>query len=190
MSPIPLGILAASGAAAAGAMELISTQVLSSSASSVTFSSIPQDFKHLQIRYLAKNSSGGADIDVRFNNLGAGGGAEAIYARHDLRGTGSAVQSSASTFLSAVTLRDGQATSSGTSIFAAGVIDILDYANSAKNPVLRAFYGQNGSGVGNRVYLASGIYPGATPVTSLQLTQFANSFVSGSRFSIYGIKGD
>jgi hypothetical protein len=83
MSPIPLGILAVAGSAPASAYELIQTQVIGGETVSVTLSSIPQTYKHLQIRGVVRlggfNTSAG--FNMRLNN-----DSTSNYYWHRLRG--------------------------------------------------------------------------------------------------------
>ena len=66
-----------------GAYELISTTILSTTATSVTFSSIPSTYKHLQIRYIARATTGGvANFTMTFNGTSSG------YSYHGLYGDG------------------------------------------------------------------------------------------------------
>ena len=70
---IPIGFFGAG--AAAGAYELIETQVLGSDVYSITFSSVPQTYKHLQIRLTARCTASGSTGDwlsIRFNGDSSG----------------------------------------------------------------------------------------------------------------------
>lgn len=184
MSVLPLGILASSGGGVGGpAFELISTQLLSSAASSVTFSSIPTNYKHLQLRYTAHTNSSQSILRARFN----GDSTSANYTRHDLTGNGSAAGSSATV---AGGWLDFGPLDQGSNLVGAGVIDVLDYADTNKNKTTRALSGRSGS-TNRLVELASGVWLSTSAVSSLTLTEATGSqnLLSGSRFSLYGIKG-
>ena len=184
MSFILLGILNSqvSPGGGAPAYDLLQSTILTSSASSVTFSSIPSDYKHLQIRYTAKNTGGAFQLNVVVNN-----DTTTQRSSHDLRGQGSAVQSSASTFITNFPLYFGITTSTGGDSFAAGVVDILDYANTNKNTTMKSFHGQTYPNT--MVYLSSGLYPQTGAITDIKFQPSGNSLAVGSRFSLYGIKG-
>jgi hypothetical protein len=185
MRGFPLGILssAAGEIAFASDYELISTAFGTGSSGVITFSSIPQTYKHLQIRYTAKNSSSATQMNITMNAITSG-----VYIRHSLLGNGSSVTSTASsTSQTAIQLVESMASSTTASAVAAGVIDLLDYSSTSKNTTLRAFYGMADNI--NRVYLSSGLYNQTTAVSSLTLTASANNFAALSRFSLYGIKG-
>lgn len=179
MTPIPLGILDFPTGAAA-AYDLLETQVLTSSASSVTFSSIPQDYKHLQIRYVSQNSS------ATVNQIQLNGDTGSNYDRHNLYGDGSNVYASAvntTTYWQFVT----PFTSDGTSLFGIGVLDILDYSNTSKNTTGRLLAGLDRSS-NKQIRLLSGLWRNTAAVTSVGLNANGNSFVPGSRFSLMGVR--
>jgi hypothetical protein len=182
---IPFGVLSAAGAgepALVSDFELIATAFGTGSSGVITFSSIPQTYKHLQIRYTAKNSSSATQMNITMNAITSG-----VYSRHSLLGNGSSVTSTAATSQTAIPLVESMASSTTASAVAAGVIDLLDYSSTSKNTTLRAFYGMADNI--NRVYLSSGLYNQTTAVSSLTLTASANNFAALSRFSLYGIKG-
>ena len=185
--PIPLGILAVAGAGAAGApssFDLLETTVLGSSASSVTFSSIDQSYKHLQIRMVSRNSGDTTSPTLRFNSDSG-----ANYATHRLYGFGESVTSGAVTGDPSMALIAFRSNSlSSTTDFGAGIVDILDYTNTSKNTTIRGLGGReqgNGS-TSDFVVLLSGVWLNTSAVTSITLS--TNTYQAGSRFSLYGIK--
>lgn len=181
---IPFGVLSAAGAGGvAGTYELIETQILGSSQSSITFSNLgtySSTYRHLQIRYTARNSSTNNQTFIRFN---ADTGSN--YARHILYGDGNSVRSEATT--SQTSGYVGQVfPSTGTANgFAAAVIDILDvYGN--KNKTVRSLSGEVGSPA--YVTLHSSLWMSTASVTSITLLTSGNNYVANSRFSLYGIR--
>jgi hypothetical protein len=180
---IPFGVLSAAAFAPSGDYELIATAFGTGSSGVIDFTSIPATYKHLQIRYTAKNSSSATQMNITMNGVTSG-----VYMRHSLLGNGSAVSSTASsTSQTAIQLVESMASSTTASAVAAGVIDILDYSSTSKNTTIRALYGMADNI--NRIYLSSGLYNETTAVSSLTLTASANNFAALSRFSLYGIKG-
>lgn len=180
------GILAASGAGAAGAYEHIQSTILTGSQASVTFSSIPATYKHLQIRYTARATSGyQPTLFVRMN-----GQTGTTYSEHALGGNGSIVFSegySSQTSIRTIAIVGGDDTAN---IYGAGIVDILDYASTSKNTTIRAFHALPNAAVARQVRLASGLIYNYTPaITSIEFFTSSNDLVSGSRFSLYGIKG-
>lgn len=187
---IPMGFLAASGAGGGGAYELISTTSVSTATSTITFSSIPSTYKHLQIRFTAKASVTDADerLQMRINNSSS-----SVYMSHYLQGNGSTVTSGSGTTSHNIMQRlawiPGQFYE-GNQQFASGIIDILDTSSNSKNKTVRTFSGHRPSSYTPYVMLSSGLFADTTTVSSLQFNLFnSNNFVTGTRFSLYGIKG-
>jgi hypothetical protein len=170
--------------------EQIATSFATGSSNTITFSSIPQTYKHLQIRIAARSGSTGTnETDL---NLILNGDSSQIYARHFLLGNGSTVTSGATAstnFMIATTI---PAASANASIFAGAIIDILDYSVTTKNKTVRSFSGTPGASgqAAIQVALRSGFSSSTLAVTSLTLTSGGNgNLLSSSRFSLYGIKG-
>jgi len=182
MSFMLLGILQsqAAGGGASGAYDLLSTYTVpSTSSSTISLTNIDQGYKHLQVRIANSNSSGtGASFTVQFNSVSS-----SQYNNHHLQnydGTvGTGWQGSQS---SVFYINNGFAASSGC------VMDILDYSSSVKNTTVRALSFQN-SGSNKVVWLHSGLWENTSAVSSMQLTPSFGSAGTGTRVSIYGIKG-
>jgi hypothetical protein len=164
--------------------ELISTAYGTGSSGTITFSSIPSTYKHLQIRYAAATTAGGdPTLYMRVN-----GDTGNSYAYHRLFATGASVLSNKGTIISYMDFDMNLADPTYTDVYAPAVIDILDYASTSKNKTVRAFTGLNRSGY-TRVALSSGAFFNTAAVTSVSLFSFSAMLTTGSRFSLYGIKG-
>jgi hypothetical protein len=165
-----------------GAFDALATvTVPSGGVASIEFAGIPNTYKHLQIRWLAKMSLSGVltGINLRINN-----DTGSNYRRHTIYGDGSTVTaSSGSDFWCGFIPR-----ADSTSVFGTGITDVLDYTSTTKNKTVRTLNGtdQNGSGA---VGLFSGLYF-ATPTAITSLTMFPDSgnFTQYSQFTLYGIK--
>jgi hypothetical protein len=82
------------------------------------------------------------------------------------------------------------ANTSPASAFGGAVVDILDYASSTKNTTARALGGHIDNADGSRIYLSSGLMVSTSAVSGLVFYGGSGgNFVTGSRFSLYGIKG-
>jgi hypothetical protein len=80
------------------------------------------------------------------------------------------------------------ATNTTASAFGAGVIDILDAYSTTKNKTMRTLNGLSGGEVNIRV--GSGLWRNTNAITSVTIFDAdSTNLVTGSRFSIYGIKG-
>jgi hypothetical protein len=185
MAPI-LGIYASqiSGHlfAPSGAYDSIATTTLGSSTATITFSSIPSTYTHLQIRGLALNSSN-VDYVLRYN-----GDSGSNYRGHVLYSDGATV-TAANTFGGTYTGND-IAFNSGTTYPIAFVTDILDYTNTNKNTTLRGLYGTDVNGAGGQIAFISGLWVNTSAVTSITITATTGTFSQYSSFALYGIKGN
>jgi hypothetical protein len=169
------------GAAAEPAFESIAT-VTPSAANTITFSSIPSTYKHLQVRFLV-NQTDNAAMRLQFN----GDSSTSSYTEHQLDANGSSVSAggNGSGVVSGIAVATANDT---TSIFTVGIIDIIDYASTTKNKTARIFAGRDRNGSGN-INLRSGLYLSTSAVSSLTLFVSGANYTSGSVFSLYGIKG-
>ena len=184
--PFGLGFFATAGvSAAAGSFDLLETQVLSSSTASVTFSSLNatygSTYKHLQIRLAAKDNRGLASsrIYLRINSATTNN----IF--HNLGGNGTSVYSGVG-FTTDRMIFDYATGASGN--FGAGVIDILDAFQTTKTKVVRGLGGQI-AGSYNVVALDSGAWFDTTTINTITIGGDFGDLLSGSRFSLYGVKG-
>ena len=181
MTPLPLGILALAGVTGGPAFDLLETQVLATSAASITFSSLGDyaaDYKHLQIRLSNKSASTNSQLYLTFNSDSGSN-----YAWHELLGTGSAVESYASSSQPRIQIVPLPPTTG----FTGGVVDILDPFNASKNTTTRSLSGQ-AEGIYNQIRLGSGVWMNTNAVSSITLTGGVN-IASLSRYSLYGVKG-
>ena len=179
-----LGILDSGGAAAGGstAYESIATVTVGSGgSSSLTFSSIPATYTHLQIRYMAVALSGTTEILMKIN-----GDTGANYARHDLYGNGSTRGVSASAS-SADPYIQGYISAVVPTNPCVGVVDILDYANTNKYKTSRILTGVDKNGSGG-IEFNSLLWMNTNAITTLNIYG-TGTFGEYSSFALYGIKG-
>ena len=186
-----VGLLDAGIPASTNSYESIQTYTLGSTTSSVTFSSIPSTYKHLQVRIFARSNRATYPVDdpiLTFN-----GDTGANYTAHAVYGDGASVTAYASAPRSNI-IGVGSLASSAGSGWSAGVLDILDYTNTNKNTTVRWLqgYDTNGtvSGYGGFVDLISGSWMNTAAVTSITLAvDGSRSYTQYSSFALYGIKG-
>lgn len=190
--PFGLGFFAAGGATGPSGptFELINTQVLTTTATSISFNSIPADFRHLQIRSIARTNFSNAsgllqDIQLRMNSDTSNS-----YAAHRLATYGGGNQS-ASDGGSSNHIRINEGVAAGDTpsfIYSGCIIDILDYALTTKHKTTRALTGTHNPNEAAIVF-QSGAWFNTGAITSLTLASAFGSYVAGSRFSLYGIRG-
>lgn len=183
---IPFGFLASAGGAGVPAYELISTAFPTTT--TVTFSSIPSIYKHLQLRVVAKTtdaSTGECWPALRFNS-----DAGSNYAIHQINGNGTSVGSQAALSRTSGQIAILNDNYNSTSMFGAAVVDILDYTSTTKNKTTKSLGGSHAPS-SKRISLYSNVWLNTSAVTSITLlfATYGGNFVSGSRVSLYGIKG-
>ena len=191
-----LGILASSisgSKAVTNSYESIAkVTVGSGGTTTISFSSIPSTYTHLQLRGIATSARATYALDgmlVRFNS-----DTGSNYSFHYLRGNGSAAQAAAGTSTTSMTIDSTIPSTAASNVFGGFVVDVLDYANTNKYKTLRSLGGfdVNGtvSGVGGYVVLASGNWRSTSAISSISITtDYGSDFQNYSHFALYGIKG-
>lgn len=172
-----------------GAYDSIATTTLSTATASVTFSSIPATYTHLQIRFLARtnrpsNVNDGANIyynsDTNTSN----------YTFHDVGGEGSSIFRYGTGAPTNNQMQAPAGASAGANVFGVGITDILEYKNTNVNKILRNFGGVDSNGSG-RVALTSGMWMNTSAITSITIVPAIGTiFEQYSQFALYGIKGN
>jgi len=186
MSPI-LGIIASSKLVVTSSYESIATTTLSTATASVTFSSIPATYTHLQIRLIGR-SDRAANLDSL--RIQANSDTASNYTEHGLYGDGASAGAFAATPQAYMQFYRIAGANAGASIFGAIYIDILDYANTNKFKTARSIGGADNNGSGE-IYLTSGLWRSTSAITSLTLYPgVGTNFVQYSSFALYGIRGN
>jgi len=173
-----------------GVFESIATTTLATATASVTFSSIPATYKHLQIRIISKESgtgTGGPNVVASLNSDTT----YTNYRSHYLTGNGSSSSSGSVQASGYYCLVGNTATSNAsyTSMFGVMVLDVLDYANTSKYKTLRGLWGHDRNGSGE-VGIDSSVWMNTAAITSISFSiAGGTNFVQYSHFALYGIKG-
>lgn len=155
--------------------------------SSITFSSIPSTYKHLQIRGLGRvtGSTTDSNLSLTFNS-----DTSSNYSHHYIFGNGGGAAAgggSSSSFEIAMRVPGANSTSG---VFGVGVIDILDYADTNKYKTARSLNGHDQNDVATGyVFFTSGSWRNTAAVTSIVLTPQSGNIAQYSSFALYGIKG-
>lgn len=174
--------------------ESIATAVVGSGGSaSIDFTSIPQTYKHLQIRYIAKNDvTTYTDLDSLYISFNGVGGTS--YSWYRLEGLWSGTVSSYGLPSTGNIWIGPNLTSSSTwaNMFSAGIIEIVDYANTNKFKAVRKLGGATTNGAGNEpgeLALTSGSFQSTSAITSISISKSGSNLAQYSHFALYGIKG-
>jgi hypothetical protein len=164
---------------------IATSTVGSGGVTSVTFSSIPSTYKHLQIRYTAATNDGNYNALIIRHNSDTG----ANYAWHAMYGNGATP--SAEYAADATNIRALGTPGTGQSgVFQGAIYDLLDYANPSKFKTSRILNGvdANGSGYAG---LSSGLWRSEAAITSITIAPITGGglLIQNSKFALYGIKG-
>jgi hypothetical protein len=164
--------------------ESIATINGTGSSGTITFSSIPATYSHLQIRGIGRSSQS-ANYSFTYLRLNADTGSN--YSAHELVGNGSAASAAgaANSVWGWGGYSGAQTNSNNFGVF---VIDILDYANTNKYKTVRSLTGYDANGVG-AVAMESTGWRNTAAVTSVSLILDTFNFSTGTTFALYGIKG-
>lgn len=187
MSPI-IGIMASSisGNIVPAAFESIQTILVTSNTASITFTSIPSTYKHLQVRMVARsNQFSVPGLRIRFNSDAASN-----YSFHSLAGNGSTTFSGANANATSISIVGVGAGDQGANQVGSNVIDILDYASTTKYKTMRAIGGNMFKGAtANNIGLYGAHWRNSgTAINSIYM-ETDTLFVANSYFALYGIKG-
>lgn len=175
-----------------GDFESIATANGTGSSGTITFTSIPSTYKHLQLRWIGKGSStsGGYPTDTTFV-INSDSTATNYYI-HTLSGNGtSAAAGSANNNTNGIAPAIGSYTGLA-NMYAAGVLDILDYSNTNKFKTLRHLTGCDTNGADSqRIYLSSMLWKNTNAISSISITTdptYLTNWTTASSFALYGIK--
>jgi hypothetical protein len=171
--------------------ESIATAVGTGSSSTITFSSIPSTYKHLQLRVLARDLGTGTATNnatfIRLNNNTSGN-----YSFHRFSSNGASFtlqgygfgSTGGNGYMHGIVAAGGN--SAG--IMGVGIIDILDYTNTSKLKTYTTFAGteQNGSGT---VAFTTGLFNSTSAINRIDIQGSQGNFTTSSVFSLYGLKG-
>jgi hypothetical protein len=186
-----LGILDSGGAAAVvGTYDSISTVTVGSGGSaSISFTSIPSTYTHLQIRGIARTDRTAYFLD--FGKITFNSDSSSVYTTHQLQGDGSAASNYAEINTAYGIMNRFAAVASPTpaNTFGAAIIDILDYTNTNKFKTIRNLGGCDTNGAGE-VGLYSSLWRNTAAISTITIAPGGGTqFNQYSQFALYGIKG-
>lgn len=155
--------------------------------STLTFTSIPNTYQHLQIRGIVRSNRSGFVQDalrMTFNSSTTG------YALHRLWGNGATASASGFVNEPEITLFRATAATASTNTFGTFIIDIHDYASTTKNKTIRYFGGFDNNDTNGEININSGLWANTNAISSISIGVISGTaFVSPSSIALYGIKG-
>ena len=160
----------------------IATQTLGSAAATVTFSSISGSYTDL-ILVCAARSATAATSDsflMSFN-----GNTTAVYSRIRLLGTGSAASSASRSAATNIDFEGLAGDTSAANTFMPSIVQVQNYSNTTTNKTCLI----RGNDANNYVLATVGLFRSTSAITSVSLaTSSAANFMTGSTFTLYGVK--
>ena len=164
-------------------IDLISTQIIGSAVTSLTFSSIPAGYKHLQIRVVSNVQN---DLTFRFNG-DSGGNYSYHYNYANLSGNNFATGAAANATYGYM----GYVNSSSSTVQASFIMDIVDAFSTSKFKTARTLSSTVPDTANARfIMLNSSMWRSTAAINSINIfTSPTSNLNSGSRFSLYGIRG-
>lgn len=164
---------------------LISSNVLASSAASITFSSIPATYTDLEIRISSRSNNAAAtqNVNMTLNGLGT-----SVYSYTLILGTGSAASSGKATSTTDLNPTDNPAATATASTFGNASIYIPSYT-VAKNKQMGSFGVNENNVTAARMLATAMLFSSTAAITSITLSSSggSTSFVADSSFYLYGI---
>ena len=154
--------------------EPINTQTISSTQTSVTFSSIPSTYTDLVLILDTISADSGSDGRLQFN-----GNTSTIYSSTQLFSNGSAASNRNTNQTSMRLFNDLY--SNTRSI---GIAHIMSYANSTTFKTVFSRFGTGSISVGT----FAGLSRSTSAITSLTVVHTGSGYASSSTFTLYGIK--
>jgi hypothetical protein len=160
--------------------ESIASATGTGSSGTISFTSIPSTYKHLQIRGTSYDGAG-YSVRMRFNSDTGNN-----YAWHRITGTGASVTAGGAGGYSEMIIinTNGNVDSQPASL----IIDIHDYASTTKYKTSRTFDGLGQNNTGGEVELRSGLWQSTSAITRIDILT-NGSFTNLTRLALYGIKG-
>lgn len=178
------------GTTATSAFDSLGAVLVSTATSTITFSSIPQTYQHLQIRAITRNNrndDGSQSTTMSLNSDTT----HTNYRSHLFYGGGTSATAEVASQLAGYYGAIGFTPAANflANTFSTQVIDILDYANTSKNKTVRTQWGTESNGGSNYVGLSSFLWMNTNAITSISISSYPSAdFVQYSHFALYGIK--
>ena len=162
---------------------LISSNVLSASAASVTFSAIPSTYTDLVIRCSARGDSTATVFRLYFN----GDSGTTSYSLTSIRGDGTTATSGAAVSASTALVGALDLSTYTANTFSSTEIYIPSYTVS-QNKQFSSFTVNENNATTALIYGLANLFSDTTAISSITIINQSANFVSGSSFYLYGIK--
>jgi hypothetical protein len=156
-----------------------------------SFDSIPQTYKHLQIRIIGRTdiNGNGTNINMRFNNDTGNTLIQSYFtANGPLLGNSLSASAGASAADSQVLAARVPGTQVTSNRWGSATIDIIDYSSTDKFKNVVSVTDQVGQSTYPFIFHTSTVWASTSAITSVNFIINGGSAIGGTRVSLYGIK--
>ena len=181
------GIIASSGGVSNSYESIATVTVGAGGAASVSFTSIPSTYQHLQIRAIARTTATG-DITGSYYGLNFNSDSGNNYTWHVMKGEGANVTAGAITPFGIAAAERTSTAFQTSGVFGGLIWDVADYANTSKYKTLKALAGFDNNGSGQIAFNSSS-WMNTAAVTRIDIYTGSGNWAQYSQFALYGIKG-
>jgi hypothetical protein len=165
--------------------QFITSTILSTTATSVTFSSVPQTFTDLVIKATYRSSAAsafGANPFVRFNS-----DSSSLYSYIFLQGNGSGLSTGTQNEINLATMQSSTTAGNTANTFTSNELYISNYTGTLVKPFSQYKTAENQS-TNNETHVFASLYRGTSPITTITFGISGSNFIADSSFYLYGIK--
>jgi hypothetical protein len=173
-------------APAPGAVLISPVQTLGSDTATVTFSSIPGDFRHLQLVAMVRSTRPGNVSDTAVMTINGDSGSHYEWATSVVNNVGTTASSGVAVDTALRYMQAAPATNAATNVFGRVIIDFPLYADTS---TLAKSVIASGAGPGWPIQLASAnwVPTSSAAITSIALSVSTGNNKASSVFALYGI---
>ena len=159
----------------------------SGSTPTIQFNSIPQTFKHLQVRAFTRDARGATALNNY--HLQVNGDTSNNYYSHTIMHDSTSI-TAAGGLANKTDYFIEPASGATTGTFASSIWDIYEYSSTDRYKVIRHIGGYDNNGTGRLNYNGSALYSTLDAINSLAFTNSSNAnFSQYTSYALYGIKG-
>lgn len=161
--------------------------VTSGGNASIQFNSIPQTYKHLQVRAFLRDARSATALNNYHMQINGDTGNN--YVSHSIIHDGSSISAGYSTGLNKTDYFIDPSTNTTPGIFASSIWDILEYSSTDRYKVIKHIGGYDNNGYGRMNY-NSALWSNTDAINALTFSNSSNAnFIQYSSFALYGVKG-
>jgi hypothetical protein len=168
---------------------IATVSVGSGGTSTVSFTSIPSTFVHLQIRFIVRENTGSVsntsdNFRIRYNgDTGSNYSLQRIFQNENNNNAGDFYANQTDVVASGLA---GASTTA--SVFSGGIIDIYNYANTNMYKSMKSKMGSVNATNGG-IFYTGGVWRNTNAITSIELRPDTGDLAQYSHVALYGIRG-